>query len=79
MTLEEALRTHDFAQGLTDSQVATLAGMAQEVTFVDDEVILEAGQRSMCLRRRRAGKVEWLFLSNGGSGDPPACVVEVRS
>jgi CRP-like cAMP-binding protein len=46
MTLEETLGTHKFAQGLTDSQVATLVAMAEEVTFEDNEVILESGQRS---------------------------------
>jgi|SRR5271157_1524185 len=46
MTLEDVLRAHKFAQGLTDSQVATLAAMAQEITFEENEVILESGQRS---------------------------------
>jgi hypothetical protein len=46
MTLKQILRNHAFARGLTDSQVATLAGMAEEVTFKDNEVILESGQRS---------------------------------
>jgi CRP-like cAMP-binding protein len=31
--------------------------MAQEVTFVDDEVILEAGQRSMCFYLLTSGSV----------------------
>jgi CRP-like cAMP-binding protein len=57
MTQKEALRTHKFAEGLTDSQVATLAGMAQEVTFEDNEVILEAAQRSTSFYLLTAGSV----------------------
>ena len=57
MTLEEVLRTHEFVRGLTDSQIATLAGMAQEVTFEDNEVILEAGQRSTSFYLLTAGSV----------------------
>ena len=57
MTLNQVLRTHQFARGLTDSQVATLAGMAQAVTFEDNEVILEAGQRSTSFYLLTAGSV----------------------
>jgi CRP-like cAMP-binding protein len=57
MTLKQALRTHKFAQGLTDSQVDTLAGMAEEVTFEDNEVILEAAQRSTSFYLLTAGSV----------------------
>jgi CRP-like cAMP-binding protein len=57
MTLEEVLRTHEFAQGLTDSQVATLAGMAEEVTFEDNEVILESAQQSTSFYLLTAGSV----------------------
>jgi CRP-like cAMP-binding protein len=57
MTLKDVLRTHDFAQGLTDSQITTLAGMAQEITFEDNEVILEAGQRSTSFYLLTAGSV----------------------
>jgi CRP-like cAMP-binding protein len=57
MTLKNILRTHEFAQGLTNSQVATLAGMAEEVTFEDNEVILEAGQRSASFYLLTAGSV----------------------
>lgn len=57
MTLEEILRTHEFARGLTDSQVATLAGIAEEVTFEDNEVILEAAQRSTSFYLVTAGSV----------------------
>jgi CRP-like cAMP-binding protein len=57
MTLKQILRTHAFARGLTDSQVATLAGMAEEVTFKDNEVILESGQRSASFYLLTAGSV----------------------
>jgi len=57
MALEDALRTHQFAQGLTDSQIATLAGMAEEVAFEDDEVILEAAQRSASFYLLTGGSV----------------------
>src|ERR1035438_8914022 len=57
MTLKQALRTHKFAQGLTDSQVDTLAGMAEEVTFEDNEVIFEAAQRSTSFYLLTAGSV----------------------
>ena len=57
MTLKQAMRTHKFAQGLTDSQVATLAEMAEEVTFEDNEVILETGQRSTSFYLLTAGSV----------------------
>src|ERR1022692_5353597 len=57
MTLAAVLRTHKFAQGLTDLQVATLAGMAEEVTFEGNEVILETGQRSTSFYLLTAGSV----------------------
>jgi CRP-like cAMP-binding protein len=45
MTLE-ALRSHNFTRGLTDSQIASLAALATEVAFDDNEMILQDGQRS---------------------------------
>lgn len=45
MTLE-ALRSHKFTRGLTDPQIASLAALATEVAFDDNEMILEDGQRS---------------------------------
>jgi CRP-like cAMP-binding protein len=57
MTLKDVLRTHRFAQGLTDSQVATLAAMAEQVTFEDNQVILEAAQRSTSFYLLTAGSV----------------------
>jgi CRP-like cAMP-binding protein len=40
------LRDHGFTQGLTEEQLASLASMAQEVTFQENELILVDGQRS---------------------------------
>jgi CRP/FNR family transcriptional regulator, cyclic AMP receptor protein len=48
MTLYRALRDHDFTHGLEDTQISTLAAMASEVTFEENELILEDGQRSRC-------------------------------
>ena len=57
MTLEDVLRNHRFAQGLTKSQIAILAAMAEEVTFDENEVILEAGQRSTSFYLLTSGSV----------------------
>jgi CRP-like cAMP-binding protein len=57
MTLQEVLRSHDFARGLADSQVATLAAMAEDVSFEESEVILENGQRSAFFYLLTAGSV----------------------
>ena len=46
MTLNEVLRGHKFAAGLSDVQVETLAKLATEVHFAEDEVILLDWQRS---------------------------------
>jgi CRP-like cAMP-binding protein len=46
MTLESALRRHKFTQGMTDPQIASLAALATEVDFDDNEMILQDGQRS---------------------------------
>ena len=46
MTLNQTLRDHKFTAGLSDTQVATLAKLATEVHFAEDEVILLDGQRS---------------------------------
>jgi CRP/FNR family transcriptional regulator, cyclic AMP receptor protein len=45
MTLE-TLRSHGFTKGLTESQIAEIASMSEEVTFDEDELILSDGQRS---------------------------------
>ena len=46
MTLNEALRNHTFTRGLGDAQIATLASMASEVTFEENQVVLVDGERS---------------------------------
>lgn len=46
MTLCETLKAHAFTSGLNDSQIAELAKLAHEVTFLEDEIILVAGQQS---------------------------------
>src|ERR1039457_5031486 len=46
ITLEEVLRDHAFARGLGESQIATLASIATEVSFAEGEVMLENGQHS---------------------------------
>jgi CRP-like cAMP-binding protein len=46
MTLSQVLRNHAFTRGLGDTQIATLAVLASEVTFEENEFILVDGQRS---------------------------------
>ena len=46
MPLTHSLREHAFAQGLTDEQIATLAELATEVSFRENDVILVDGQHS---------------------------------
>lgn len=45
MTLS-ALRNHAFTRGLNDAQIATLAAIASDVSFEDNEVVLVEGERS---------------------------------
>jgi len=46
MALDQLFRQHEFANGLSDQQIARLAEIACEVRFGEDEVILADGQRS---------------------------------
>lgn len=46
MTLNQILRNHAFIGGLGDAQIATLASLASEVTFEENEVVLVDGERS---------------------------------
>ena len=46
ITLFAALRGHAFVDGLHENQVARLAALATDAAFVEDDVILVAGQRS---------------------------------
>jgi CRP/FNR family transcriptional regulator, cyclic AMP receptor protein len=57
MTLEQNIRTHNFAHGLGDEAVATLARLASEVTFEENEVILVDGQRSKAFYLLTSGSV----------------------
>jgi len=57
MTLEAALRSHKFTRGLTDSQIASLAALATEVAFDDNEMILQDGQRAQAFYLVTEGSV----------------------
>jgi CRP-like cAMP-binding protein len=46
MTLNRTLQNHAFTRGLGDRQIATLASIASEVTFEDNQVVLVDGERS---------------------------------
>jgi CRP-like cAMP-binding protein len=46
LTLEETLRNHAFVRGLADRHIATLAALATEVVFAENEVILVDRQKS---------------------------------
>ena len=46
MPLKQVLRNHAFTQGLSDAQIDTLAEMACQVAFEDNEVVLVDGARS---------------------------------
>jgi len=46
MTANQIIRDHAFTAGLTDSQIAKLADLAQEVDFVENQQILQAQQQS---------------------------------
>ncbi len=46
MTLGHLLEKHAFTRGLTEAQIDRLASLATEVTFRENDVILEEGQRS---------------------------------
>ena len=40
MTLNQVLRNHTFTRGLDDAQIATLASIASEVTFAENDLVL---------------------------------------
>jgi len=46
IALEGLVRQHRFTRGLSDAQVASLAALATEVAFDENEAILVDGQRS---------------------------------
>ncbi len=59
MTLRvgDALNRHAFCRGLSEGQVGALARLASEVTFPENEVILEEGQRSASFYLLLSGSV----------------------
>jgi CRP-like cAMP-binding protein len=46
MTLNQVLRKHTFTRGLDDAQIATLASIASEVTFAENDLVLLDGEQS---------------------------------
>ena len=57
ITLEPVIRAHDFTAGLAESHIARLASLARMVTFAEDELILEEGQRSAAFYLLTTGSV----------------------
>ena len=57
MTLVEGIREHQFTRGLGEEQLQTLAGLASEATFEEDEVILFEGRRSKSFYLLTSGSV----------------------
>ena len=59
MTLEvgAALRNHAFCRGLSEQQLDSLAALAGEASFRENEVILEEGQRSASFYLLLSGSV----------------------
>lgn len=76
MALCEKLKAHAFTTGLSDSQVAKLAELAQEVSFREDEIILVAGEQSkhfylllegsVCIEVGARSYVVWVQILNPG-------------
>ena len=46
MTLNQVLRKHTFTSGLSDAQIATLASIASEVTFAENDLVLADREQS---------------------------------
>jgi hypothetical protein len=46
MPQKQVLRDHQFTQGLTEEQIDRLAGIANQVAFEENEVVLVDGARS---------------------------------
>ena len=57
MTLREVLRNHCFTAGLSEPQIASLAALASETVFEENEVILIDGQRSTAFFLVTSGSV----------------------
>lgn len=46
MTLAETVQNHAFTAGLTESQLARLAGIVKEADLAENELVLQARQQS---------------------------------
>jgi CRP-like cAMP-binding protein len=46
MTLEEELKAHAFVAGLSARQIGKLSGLAREISFTENELVLRNGQQS---------------------------------
>ena len=57
MTLDELLRNHCFTSGLSEPQIASLASLASQAIFEENEVILVDGQRSTAFYLVTSGSV----------------------
>jgi CRP-like cAMP-binding protein len=57
LNLNRVLASHAFLQGLPDAHIATLAGLASEVTFEENDVILVDGERSSAFYLLVSGSV----------------------
>jgi CRP/FNR family cyclic AMP-dependent transcriptional regulator len=76
VTLTKTINEHAFTSGLSDSQVATLAHLAHEVNFKEDEIVLVAGQQSkhfylllegsVCIEVGARSYTVWVQILNPG-------------
>ncbi|MEO8370702.1 MAG: cyclic nucleotide-binding domain-containing protein [Candidatus Solibacter sp.] len=57
MPQTQALREHEFTQGLSEAQIQALARIARPVTFDENELILVDGQRSRSFYLLSSGSV----------------------
>ena len=57
MTSTKTINEHAFTSGLSDSQVATLAHLAHEVNFKEDEIVLVA----VCASRSAPDRMSFGF------------------
>lgn len=57
MPQKQALRDHPFTQGLSEAQIERLSGIAREVSFEEDEVVLVDGEHSTSIFLLLTGSV----------------------
>lgn len=57
MAPQDALMSHAFTKGLTAAQIESLAAIAREVTFEENQVVLVDGQRSTSFYLLLSGSV----------------------